>query len=232
MTMIYVDQLATYFRRLVDDQDQTFYPQDELAQALQLGYQQFRNLVYSHQPDALQATYQATVPGSFTLDLNNVLFGTTPAQPRCMRIVRIQVLNGDGSIRHIIKPVGSVEQLRTLGWAAVPAWTLQGRTLRFNYQCNDTIQIVYLPQDQINWAAGVVPNSNIYIDDMTEWHDLIALFAVQQYAIKDFQMNPGVQVQLDRRLKDFLSYLSSTRDGDAARFVQWEDGTMDNYGGF
>ena len=232
MTMIYVDQVATYFRRLVDDQDQTFFPQAELAQALQLGYQQFRNLIYSHQPDVLQVTYQVTVPGSFTLDLNNILFGATPTQPRCMRIVRIQVLNSDGSIRHIIKPVGSVEQQRALGWGAIPAWTLQGRVLRFNYSCSDTIQIVYLPQDQINWAAGVVPGSNAYIDDLTEWHDLIALFAVQQYAIKDFQMNPGIQVQLDRRLKDFHSFLASTRDGDAARFVQFEDSVTDGWGGF
>jgi hypothetical protein len=229
--MLYVHELATFFRRLVDDQDQTFFPQAEMAQALQLGYQQFRTLVYSHQPDLLQVTYQATVPNSFTLDLNNVLFGTTPTQPRCMRIVRIQVLNGDGSIRHVIKPVGSVEQLRALGWGAIPAWTLQGRVLRFNYQCNDTIQIVYLPQDQVNWVAGVVPASNVYIDDMVEYHDLIPLFAVQMYAVKDFQMNPGIQVQLDRRLKDFLSYLTSTRDGDAARFVQWEAGVMDDFGG-
>jgi hypothetical protein len=208
---------------MADDSDQTFFSQAELAQALQIGYQQFRNLVYSHQPDVLQVAYQVTVPNTFVLNLDNVLFGTTPTQPRCMRILRIQSLNQDGSIRRLYRPVGSVEQLQTLNYAATPAWTLQRRELRFNWQCNDTIQIVYLPQDNINWTAGVVPGSNVYVDDLVEWHDLIVLFALQQYAIKDFQMNPATQVQLERRKADFLSYLTSTRDGDASRFVQWED---------
>ena len=227
--MIYVHQLATYYRRLVDDSDQTFFSQDELAQALSIGYQQFRNLVYSHQPDVLQQVYSVTVPNAFVLNLDNVLFGTTPSQTRCMRILRIQSLNQDGSVRRLYRPVGSVEQLQTLSYAATPAWTLQRRELRFNFQCNDTIQIVYLPQDTINWTAGVVPASNVYIDDLVEWHDLIALFAVQQYAIKDFQMNPAVSVQLATRKADFLSYLTSTRDGDASRIVQWEHSGLSDY---
>lgn len=230
--MIYVSEIAQYFRRLVDDQDTTFLTQADVAQALQLGYAQFRELVASHQPDILQAAYQATVPNSFTLDLNNILFGTTPTQPRCLRILRIQELNQDGSIRRVIRPAGSIEQLRTGGWAALAMWTLQGRVLRFNYQCNATIQIVYMPVDTVNWTAGIIPGSNVYIDDLVQYHDLIALFAVQQYAIRDFQMNPGVQVQLDRRLKDFLSFLTSTRDGDAARFCQFEDADLDSTGGW
>lgn len=202
-----VEQIASLFRRLVDDPDTTAFPSSAVADALQQGYREFRDLVSNMRPDQYVQSYTTTSPTK-TLDLNNVLFGATPTQPRALRIVRVLQ---DG---YEIPARGSTTALEH----EYDGWALKGRVLTFG-TAPGNIQIDYIPADTINWAAGIIPASNIYVDDLESHHDIIALLACRQYYALDFAENPVVQAQLSKRLNDLKAFLTA-QQGDSYRYVQ------------
>ena len=217
-----IEEVAMMFRRLVDEPDTTFFSDAEVAAALKQGYAEFRGMVFKAMPEVYERTYSANVVGN-SLALAGVLFGASPTQPRCLRVTRIEQVSdttATATFQGLLDAAASKESLYSLGYPV--RWLLQGTNLLFSENLTRAIRINYLPADQLNWTAGIVPASNVSIDDITDYHDLIALFAVQQYAIKDFASNKVLMQQYAKRVADFQSFLSSGRGGDAARWVQSE----------
>lgn len=220
---MYVHEVAQMLRDLADDPDQTFFSDTNLVAALQQGYREFRNLVFKAAPEVYETSYSLNVSGP-SAALAGVLFGATPTQTRCLRITRIERVSdtsASATFQGLLEPASSRANLYS-SWV-IPRWTLQGTTLLFSGSLTQALRIVYLPADTVNWTAGIITGSNVYIDDLQDFHDLIALLAYKQYAIKDFALNPVLAEQLRIRLQDFSSFLTAGRTGDADRWVSSED---------
>lgn len=220
------EQFLSLFRALVDDPDKTFFSNTDVQNALQLGYNEFRRIVTTECPEVYEQIYQVTI-STAALNLDTVMFGPTTSQPPCQRISRVEMVDPNGFVTQIIKPVTTIEQLLpNYGWQL--RWCLQGRILRFNVPVIGTVSIQYTPESTLNWATIAVPGSTVYVDDLGQWHDIIVYLAVQQYAIKDWAQNPILQQQLNRRMLQFTRFLGQSRSGDGARWVTEEsaDGIM------
>lgn len=224
--MAYIHEIAQIFRGYSDDPDGSFFTDADVAVALKLGYQEFRNIIFKAAPEVYETTHtmNAVVPNGAVLALSGILFGANPSSPRCLRITRIERVSSvttPNTFQGLIEPASSVENLYMGGYTT--RWLLRGDAIRFSAEINSAIRINYLPDDTTNWTAGIVPGSNVYLDDLTNFHDLVALLAYQQYAIRDFGENPVLVQQAGKRLLDLQGFLSMGRTGDADRWVQSED---------
>lgn len=219
-----VEEVYQLLRGYVDDPDESFMAVAKYVSALKMGYREFRQLVYRHAPEIYESYLIVPIAGVNYVGLNTVILGQTTTQARASRITRVASYeSATGRDRSYYDPVGSLEQL----WAAESvrgSWILQGTVLTFDRQLTDTLKIYYLPVDSVDWTGGVVTGSNKYIDDLDEYHDLIALMASRQYAIRDYAVNPVLEQQRQDRQKAFADYLTMGRNGDAYRWVQTEEG--------
>lgn len=219
-----VEQVATLFRGYCDDQDTSFLTDANVATYLQQGYAELRNVVFARMPELYEITYSANVTTN-SLALAGVMFGKTVTQRRCLRITRVEQVSdtsATATFQGLLDPAASKESLYSDQYWLTPRWLLQGTTLLFSQNMGRAVRINYLPDDNVNWVGGIVPASAEYIDDLTQFHDLIALFAYQQYAIRDFASNGPLNAQYQKRLADLHSFLSMGRTGDADRWVQHE----------
>lgn len=227
---MYVHEIAEYARVIADDPDQVMLSQARLASMLKIAYKQFRQYVPA---EVYEITYQpATLAGVTTLDLNNVLFGSSPTQRRAQRIVRVQVLDATtGQVQYVMEPVSSYEALGPIALYAsspfVPAgakWWLDGRTIRFSTAISGTIQIVYLPDENVNWTSGVVSGSNVYVDDLDQFHDIIALLAIaRSYASADGTLQQAIMNTLNERRIEMQAFFAQSRSGQGSRYVSDEE---------
>ena len=71
------------------------------------------------------------------------------------------------------------------------------------------IRIDYIPEPSVNWAGlGAT-----YIDDLTRFHDIIALVSYLRYAIVDAAANEQLNVLLGRRIEQLRAYLEARSGG-------------------
>ena len=219
---MYVEEIAEYFRYLADEPDKSFLSDARVAASLRIAYNQFREMVVKQTQEVYEKTYTFTPNGFFT-DLNGILFGATPSEGAVAeRMCRISFTNTNQGFAAFLSPAGSMEQLMTISDYKTK-WFLQGTVLRYNYSLNNQLQLTYIPESTVNWAAGMVPSSHVFLDNLGQWHDIIALLAYKQYAIADYVDNPVLQQQLAQRIHDFDAFLSRGRSGDASKYVRDED---------
>ena len=94
--------------------------------------------------------------------------------------------------------------------------------LMFSESVTETFQLSYVPVSDVNWdAAGQ------YVDSLGPYHDLIALYAYKQYAIRDNAINQPLANQLAVREKDFKDYLSSPNH-ETNQYVNQDWSSYDN----
>lgn len=211
-------ELVDYLRvTLLDDQDAIFATDANINTWLKLAYADFRRRIEKVAPEVYEISYTPpTLTGVFDLPLAGVLFGATPSQRRCQRMTRVEVIDSpaSGQFSYLIRPAPSFEVLRQY-WTFSQNWWLDNTTLRFNWQANQTIRIWYLPEPNVNFLAV-----NGFIDDAEQFHDVIALLAARQYAIKSLIPNPALELQLQQRLKDLSAFYRETRSGKGSRCVR------------
>lgn len=213
-------QVYQYLLGLCDDADSSFVTPAIASVWLQIGEREFRRFISSIDPSIYTIGYNMTAAGS-TLSLDNILLGATPTQPRLERIVRVLTMSGT-VIQKEIPLVTSFEALRGRAAARGVCCFLQGRTLYFSAELSASIQIQYIPVSQVDWVTGLTAAA--FIDDMAAmFGDMIALYAMQQYKIKDFAENPLQYLQLQRREAALRSLLTQGRNGDASRYFTEED---------
>ena len=229
---MYVNQVGNLVRQLVDDPNQVFLSQARLASFLELAYLQFNSQVTQQAPEVYEVVYTPPTPsGVYDLDLDGVLFGSNPTQRRCQRITRIIAIDpGSGQLIGILQPAASFETLNPNTSSSMQLriypnlrWWLDGRKVRFSGAITQTIQIWYIPDPNIDWALGLT-TSNTYIDDLTQFHDIIALKAAQFYYVADGASNAKLDSMLAIRSAELDQYFANTRSGRGSRYVLDETG--------
>lgn len=227
---MYVEQIYAMMRGLVDDPNRVFFPDATAVVYLQSAYSEFRDKVATAgSEEVFSVTYQPlALSAAATLNLDGFLFGSAATQVRCQKILRVFEVNPTtGLLKRAFEPAVSFE---TLAPTSNPGtfrgyrvrWWLDGRVLRFSEAVTGTIQIVYLPDDAVNWTAGVVTGSNVYVDDLGKYHDIIAMLAAMLYYAKDASGNPTLEKRLVRREEDMQNFFARGRSGDGSRYVRDE----------
>lgn len=118
-------------------------------------------------------------------------------------------------------PNASAAMLSNYAWTGQRYW-LDGKLLRFSVPVSGQIQIWYLPTDTIDWNAAIAPGANKFVDNLTQFHDIIALLAAEQYYIQQAQPNQMLELQLRRRTDKMMEFFAQARSGKASRYVNEE----------
>jgi hypothetical protein len=222
-------QIGQYMRRLVDDPGIVRLPYSLQATMLGIAYDEFRNLAPS---EVWERAYNSAMVNSAALDLTGILFysalGVAPTTALASRLTRVCMVDPTtGAVLGTFTPKASWEQLgqspgsSTIGtvfWYGGQSCWLDGQILRFSYPINGTVQIWYLPTDTIDWLASLQSGAG-FVDNLVQWHDIIALLAAEQYYITQAQLNPALESQLRRRTDKMMEFFALSRTGKAGKYV-------------
>jgi len=220
MALVYVSQVADYFRKIIDESDSTFIDDADVATFLEIGENEYRQLLSEIDPQLFAISHTVTVADTDEIDLNNILLGTTPTQTRMSSIVRVTTLDANGEVSQILDPVYSYEALvAPAGWPI--KWMLQARTITTSANINGDVKITYIPLSTVTWSVLGAPTE--YIDDLIPWHDIISLFAARQYFQADGAINVAIENQLVSRKGQLVNFIESGRSRSASRYVSDDD---------
>lgn len=218
-----VKEIAQYFRILVDEQDSSFLTNGTVSSFLALGYNEFRRFVSNNDQNGYTNTVQFPITNVMEYDLGGStspvrVLGPTPTTTRMYRLLSLQSLNGDGTIKQLWKAAANMDELRKIGFGygdgymqgVGPYFLFQNTKLKFSIPINDTFALNYVPVSTVDWTK-LGPTDTEFVDDYGDYHDLIALFAARHYAIPNGQANPMADTLLAARTAEFNEYLSYGR---------------------
>ena len=215
-----VHELAAYLRILAQEPDSTFLDDSTLTSILKMGYADFRSAVKQVQPD-FYATSVSISPSSDSYDLalatNPVVLLGDPAFLTNPGLSRILELREDDEI------LQGVTARRALDDGAGD-YMLRGTTLWF-YTQPSTLSLIYDPKDSTDWtqlAPPVAPATGEFIDDLSEFHDLIALNAARRYHVLDASTNDRLDIEIQVRSAALQEFLALGR-GDDDSYIQRVD---------
>lgn len=236
---MYVREVADLFRQFADEQDRTFLTDAQVSQYCRLGYEEFYRVVQKVSPESITTGVNITLANVDRYDLADAanpvrLLGASLTHRRLLRLYRISLVDAtSGLVKMILEGVNSAEEFQASKQPAMNAWFFPvryfftGTQLLFTGALQDTINVSYIPYPNrtpefatgINWDL-IAPADTERIDDFQDFHELIAYFAYQRYAIRDGQDNPQLQRQFDKLLSEFKSYLTSGRNLDVLHVQQ------------
>lgn len=225
-----VFQICQMARNYVDDPSKVFMTDALLSQFANVAYGEFRQKAPQ---EMFEQMYQpAALSNAATLDLSGILFGTqavpVPTQGEAQRITRITSVDPVTlGMWNVLIPVNSYESLMPTMQSTITAFMaggirywLDGRILRFSSRLSLTLQIHFMPDQGVNWLAGNTSTANQYVDNIGQFHDIIALLIARQYYVKQGQANPVAMQQLAVRLSEMQQFFAASRTGRSSRQVQ------------
>ncbi len=218
--------ISSYFRELIDEPDFTFVTTTNVGTYLDIAYGQFRREVSNVDPMIYAKSVEFTSPGK-TIDLTsitdtdgaavNVLGNSVTEGNRMIQLISLESVSSAGDVRHEFQPVNNASALNYTQFA----YTWRGQTIQFSGSVTDTVRLRYLPEHAVpDWTGNVNQ-----LDDLTMFHDVIALLAYSQYAMRDGAENPALIRQLNQRVAALREYVGS-RTLESASYVQtvgWDD---------
>ena len=208
-------QVAAKFRQYIDEPDQTFVSDADVETYLDDGYREFRNMVCDINPMIYNATQEVTLSDVREYDLDPVFMGANPTATNG-RLVRLNSVVKVDSSGLVTERFGAVSNVRALE-VTPSSYYLSGTILKFTRKLTGTYTVEYAPEGAITWT------STGFLDNLTPFHDLVALLAYRQYAIVDGAESAPILRQTATRLKEFQEYLQARAfDGyDYVQSVPW-----------
>tara|TARA_R110000851_G_scaffold12291_5_gene42809 strand:+ start:766 stop:1443 length:678 start_codon:yes stop_codon:yes gene_type:complete len=218
-----VSEVVQLFRAYCDEPDATFLTNTDVSSYLREGYDEFRRKISTLDPYIFAIDVDIQVAGEVydLADVTNavVLLGPTvglnpgpPTFPRMMQLIgaRLKRTNntvGSSQLKGTSSLKGLADNYNT--------YLLMNTRLMFSESLQDEVTLSYIPEQTINWG----PTSADFIDNMSQFHDMIALYATKQYQIRDAAINQPLMIQLNQRERDLDTYVV-TRNWDGPQYVQ------------
>jgi len=204
-----VSEVKTLYRSYVQENDERWHD-SWVATAMKNAYNQFRGVVMETSPFYYVTRATLTVTGN-TYDLSSgavSVLGSSPTNTKMSRLVSLWKSSA-GKLQNRLKQGTTPDD--SLSGNHSDFW-LEGDTIRFAYDPpTGEYTLVYVPQSTVDWDVGT------YIDDLDEYHELIALYAAERYMIRDGMLRniQRVRADMEDRLADHLV----TMMGDAGRTI-------------
>jgi hypothetical protein len=206
-------EVFALFQQYADEPDATWLTDADIHSYLDRGYDEFRRIVVELDPNIYYATVTITFAGDeYNLGGNTSvvrILGPSATTTRLEYLLGVHALNDSADIAYTYEMVPNQRALRSVAQAAF----LAGTTLKLSGSRTGDVLVEYVPASDINWEAA-----GAFVDDLTMFHDVIALLAYNQYAIRDGAINQPVQQQLASRVRDLTDYVVQ-RNGNASHYV-------------
>ncbi len=217
-------EMKNLFRALIDDPDQTFFSDQDIANALTYGYQEYVTYIANSCPSIFEKPYDFTLAGVAELDLTGILLGPTPSVDSAYKITKISntQIGQKPDFSYWLVPCNTLEELWSIGapgFGYQARWLLQGTKLMFSAQLSGTYRLYYLASPTINWTTAI-QSSTSFIDNTLPFQQIIVYFAAQAYAIKDWAENPALERKFQQLLQELDRWIVKGRSGQASRWVQ------------
>lgn len=218
--LLYVEDVANYFRQICAEPDASYLTDANVATALSLAYEDFRDYVTSVKPGHFATRVYVNVASATYKDLSSTLFAQTENGTRAKYIVAVYVCkaNDTTDLYYQLRPMGSLEALRR---SAESGYYLEGQTIHFGEEKQTNICIIYVPESTVDWTQ-LDSGDNAYIDELIPYHDLIALMAYRHFELREAVQHDMVEKHIARRKRDLAVYLNNRLYGSG----QYTDDVM------
>jgi len=208
---------------MVDEPDVTFFTDTQASLYLDIGYGQFRRAVANIDPLVFAKTQHYTISSAREINLTSVspaiLGNSVSAGNRMLQLVALEAVASASDTADVVyefRAVGSPQAMLADRFT----YALRGQKIVFGSETSETVRVTYLPEHTITWSSASNP-----VDDLTMFHDLIALYAYSQYAMRDGADSAPVQRQIDQRFAEMVEYVQA-RNLESASYVArvgWDD---------
>ena len=230
-----IKEIAELLRAYTDEPDETFMSDNDVKAFLGQGYREFRDLVTKIEPQAYAIGASFTLTNTAFIDLatTNVTFadlsagkilgGSATDGKRMGQILTVSSATaGTSPSQYIYQPVSSDAALQT----AASGYMLSGTKLMFSGSITSPMAISYVPMP-IRTLWNDLAAINV-LDDFGMFHDIVALLAYKQYAIRDGAINDVLMGQLQARIADLEEGITH-RNLEAPHYVQRVMGGIDTF---
>ena len=226
-----VGQVFELFKQYCDEPDTTFLTNTNAATYLRMGQNEYRTVIQQMDPQAFSTSVVITVSGR-TYDLNSdavapeavtllgsaPLINAVPTQPMIM-LLNTRYTDTAGTSRG--RMFRMVSNLRTLE-TDYESVSLISTVLTFSITISGTVLLTYVAEPAVTWSS----TSTAFIDNFGMFHDLIALYAYKQYAIRDAAANPIIFSQIKKREDQLRAHILSMRQ-EASQYVNRTEASYD-----
>jgi hypothetical protein len=215
-----VGEVYDLFRSLVDEPDETFLSVDNTQTYLHAGHLEYRSFITDINPEIFSSRIWI-VPTSREFELAGTVFSSAaaaaPAADQAERLIRLGLVDSQAndSLSYYLTPCQTPVGLEN----AEGDYCLVGTKLIFiGSMSGSTIRIEYVRVPAIV-KTGWLSTSNVFIDNLPNYHPLIALYAARYYAIRDGASNPALLAQLDIKERELRAFLATGRLTDSAQYI-------------
>lgn len=226
-----VAEVVSYWRLLVQEPDETFITDANVTVLLRNAYREFRGSVGRYSDNFYITTATIAVSGgSYDLATAAVtIMGATPTNTRMRRLINIaDVDSASPGFGTVYQGVSTRRALFAGTNNNANLFYLEGTTLWFeNDNTGTSLLVTYEPVEAVDWT---VLTANTFIDELPEFHDLIALYAARRYQAIDASDNRNLNNEIKVREGDLEDFFSGMRSVDD-RYIQREEDYSD-YGGY
>lgn len=217
------NEVAQLYRAYTDESDATFLSDADVVTFLNVAYKQFRQIVQNQDNFYFATRVQINLNNQVSYNLSSAgpepvtILGPAPSDPKMTRLLRVGTDDGSGNLTTSIylRPARSTVELTN----DIMRYMLEDTILRFSGVTDQLINIEYVPEAPNVFTIANTTGAGDNIDNLTDYHDLIALLAYRHYAIKDFNNNPVVELQMAERKQELINYLQEGRSFNARSTV-------------
>ena len=208
-----VGEVNALYQRLIGETDRTFETEDIVKADLGQGYRRLRGTVRTLDPYYYAQQVSISV-GSATYDANAgsgeavTFYGDTATHP-LNRLLNLFVAGSTGIPVNSLKEIKSIHELQ----GAPSGYLVTGGKFYFATNKSQTYQVQYEPKYGA-WPSALVTDST-FIDDLDDFHDLIALYAAEYYYSRVQGANMKLEQLRMRREQDLAAYIVEAASGEA-----------------
>lgn len=197
-------EVKAFFRLLASEPDLTFFDATAEANACKRAHNRFRRIVVKYRPKFLEEFVDVTLSSAREIDLVGgtvKLFGASATHGPALKITEMVEVNSSGDIVREFRFVRSRKELLSSFDNVEPA-LMSGRKIQFGVDVTGTLRIFFVSVGKVVWT-----NAADFVDDFSDYHDLIAYFAYEEYAALDQAFPQPMLQKLMRMEKEFIEHL-------------------------
>ena len=205
--------VANLFKSYADETDNTFLTDDQVKLYLSQGYNDLRDKVSDVNPYIynIEHLFELTT-NQYNLETAGILGAGAVAGQKLSRLINIARINTTTN-NDLIEYLQSAPSIAA---SNIFQYVLQGSIINFSGLTSGAFRLEYVPfHNKVFDPAG----AGTYIDDLDNFHDMIALYAYRRYAIRDGADNAQLLREIAQKEAALNSFLQSGRSHQASRYV-------------
>ena len=230
----YVRNVSDYFRKIIDESDNTFMSNADAAQYLEIGWDEMRYFVSDSDPQYFHKVFTTPILTNFEYDLavpivvpplfDAILGPLATDASRMQQLLRVTTITTGATQLPgtVLEPVYSYEGLRSNGRTWQTKYMLQGTKLLFNAIPGIALRVEYIPVSTVDWSKQGSADTE-WISDLIQFHDIVALNAAKSYMMVDGAGSQQIERQLQVRNAQLSAFLSRGRLIPASSYVNDEE---------